>query len=300
MNEIQQALSVCLYNYRRWQWNPKIIITFLLTFILCFLLSDKVITSAEEYGTTLQMLEPFVWTFGDGKSILLISLLLVLLFSDMPFLTAATPYYLMRTRRKVWLAGQLLYLITASCIFFLFVLLSTMVLCARIAFPGNVWSKTAAILGYSGDGVRSGLPVLVKTLELSRPFSCTGQIFLLMILYALVLSLLMMALILLYGQRAGLVGAFGFSLYGILLLPSSVASLLQLPEELYYKANVLMGWLSPLNHATYSMHNFGYDRLPRLWQSYTLFLALILLLTAVCHRGIQKYNFEFTGTEGGR
>ena len=39
-----------------------------------------------------------------------------------------------------------------------------------------------------------------------------------------------------------------------------------------------MGWLSPLNHATYHMHNFGYDLLPRLWQTEAVFAALILLL----------------------
>ena len=41
--------------------------------------------------------------------------------------------------------------------------------------------------------------------------------------------------------------------------------MLQLPDELMYKANVAVGWLSPLNQATYQMHNFGYDLLPRLW-----------------------------------
>jgi len=296
---VKQTLTVCAYNYRRWRRNPKIIMTFLLTFILCFLLSDQVITMAGDYNTTLQMFEPFVWTFGDSKSVLLISLLLVLLVSDMPFLSAATPYYLMRTDRKTWLAGQLLYILSASLLFFLFVLLSTMVLCMKIAFPGNVWSKTAATLGYSGDGVSASLPVLVKTLELSRPFRCTGHIFAMMVLYALVLMLLMLAFTLYRGQRAGVGAAFAFTLYGFLLTPSTLAGLLKLPDELYYKANVWMGWLSPLNHATYSMHNFGYDRLPRLWQSYGIFGLAVLFLTAVCYAGIRRYNFVFTGTEGG-
>ena len=59
-----------------------------------------------------------------------------------------------------------------------------------------------------------------------------------------------------------------------------------------------MGWLSPLNHATYHMHNFGYDLLPRLWQTYAIFGALILLCFLLALRAIRKYSFNFTGTEG--
>ena len=70
-----------------------------------------------------------------------------------------------------------------------------------------------------------------------------------------------------------------------------------LPDELMYKANVAVGWLSPLNQATYHMHNFGYDLLPRLWQTYLIFLVLIagLMVGILC--AIRKYNFMFLGTE---
>ena len=70
-----------------------------------------------------------------------------------------------------------------------------------------------------------------------------------------------------------------------------------LPDELMYKANVAVGWLSPLNQATYHMHNFGYDLLPRLWQTYLIFLVLIAGLMVGILRAIRKYNFMFLGTE---
>ena len=65
-----------------------------------------------------------------------------------------------------------------------------------------------------------------------------------------------------------------------------------------YKANVAVGWLSPLNHATYHMHNFGYDLLPRLWQTYGIFLLLIALCFYLSLSGVRNYNFVFSGTEG--
>jgi hypothetical protein len=61
---------------------------------------------------------------------------------------------------------------------------------------------------------------------------------------------------------------------------------------------VAVGWLSPLNHATYHMHNFGYDLLPRMWQSFTLFGVMIVLGFLLALLAIRKYNFVFTGTEG--
>lgn len=62
-----------------------------------------------------------------------------------------------------------------------------------------------------------------------------------------------------------------------------------------YKANVAVGWLSPLNHATYYMHNFGYDLLPRLWQTYLIFGGAIIVLFYAALRGMRKYNFNFNG-----
>lgn len=45
------------------------------------------------------------------------------------------------------------------------------------------------------------------------------------------------------------------------------------------------------------MHNFGYDLLPRLWQTYLIFLVLIAGLMVGIVRAIRKYNFMFLGTE---
>ena len=159
-------------------------------------------------------------------------------------------------------------------------------------------SETAAILGYSGAGQAVALPALVKTLEMSRPYQCMAAIFLLMLLYALLLAFVMLTCNLHKGQLGGVAGTVGFSLYGFLLNPQTIKAIFQLPDELMYKANVAVGWLSPLNHATYHMHNFGYDLLPRLWQTYLIFALLIALCFYLSLRGVRNYNFNFTGTEG--
>lgn len=298
LRELRQVLTVVRYDFCMWRGNVRILLTFALAFILCFLLSDKAAAFACEMGTAMQAFEPFVWTFGDANSILLVSLLLILLFVDMPFLGPAVPYYLVRMRRRTWAWGQLLYLTLATLLYMLFIFAATALLCAQNSFLGNMWSETAAILGYSGAGKAVALPALVKTLEMSRPYACAGAIFLLMLLYTLVLSLIMLLLKLWKGRSAGIVGAFGFSLYGLLLNPAFFKDVLHLPDELIYKANVIVGWASPLNQAAYHMHSFGYDLLPRLRDTYLIFGALILLLFALVQLSIRRYSFTFTGTEG--
>ena len=298
MFRIRQMFSVAAYNFRSWRRNPRIIITFALAFILCFLLSDKVVRFAKEYKTTMQIVEAFVWTFEDGNSVLLSSLLLILLFADMPFITTGTPLYLLRIDRKTWLAGQMLYITITTSLYMVFILASTSLVCMSNSFIGNMWSATAAILGYSGAGNALLLPSEVKTMEMSTPYECMATILLLMLLYSLLMAFIMLIFNIRKGQRAGAVSVFIFSLIGLVLNPELINSVLQLPERLMYKANVAFGWLSPLNQATYHMHNFGYDLLPRLWQTYIIFGILILACFIVALRSVRRYNFNFTGTEG--
>lgn len=299
LSALHQVGAVVRYNFRMWRGNARVLLTFALAFILCFLLSDKAVRFAREYDAAMQLVEAFVWTFGDANSILLSSLMLLLLFADMPFLSPATPFYLLRIDRRTWIAGQALYVAGATGLYLLFVLVSTSLVCMTQSFAGNMWSETAAILGYSGAGQSVALPALVKTLEMSTPYACMAAIFLLMLLYALLLAFLMLLCNLRFGQRGGVAAALGFSLYGYLLNPETIRALLDLPAELMYRANVAVGWLSPLNHATYHMHNFGYDLLPRLGETYLLFAALIALMYLLSVRAARGYGFNFSGTENG-
>lgn len=242
----------------------------------------------------MQLAEPFLLTFGDADSILLASLLLVLLFCDMPFLSPQTPYFLFRTSRRVWLAGQLLYVVLATTVYMIFIFLSTVLLCMQNSFIGNVWSETAAMLGYSGAGGSLSLPIMVKTMEMSTPYICMLHIFLLMLCYTIFLCFVMFFCNIKKGQFGGIVAVVVISLFGFLINPDSINQVLQLDDQLKYIVNLISAWVSPLSHATYHMHSFGYDLLPTLGQSYLIFAGLIILFYIFSFFAIRKYNFQFT------
>lgn len=84
--------------------------------------------------------------------------------------------------------------------------------------------------------------------------------------------------------------------FGLFLTPKVISDWFHIPEGNMTKANILFGWLSPLNHATYYMHNFGYDELPRLWMSYVFFASISLCMFLLSFIKIKKYPFSFTGT----
>lgn len=291
-----QIWLAAMANFRRWRRNPKIILVFCLAFVLSFLLSDKVIRFAQEHHTLLQAAEPFIWTFGDANSVLVVSLLLLFLFGDLPNLGADVPFFLIRMNRRVWMAGQILYLVLATFVLLCFVLLSTCVLAGSKAYPANLWSDTAAILGYSRIGEQIAVPAFVKVLELSFPYECMLHIFALMLGYTVFMAGLILYLNLWKGN-GGMIGGIVFSGFGFLLNPQMIAEWFSIPQERLNLANIAFGWLSPLNHATYYMHNFGYDNLPKLWVSYGFFAAGSLLLFGLSLGRIRRYHFQFTGTE---
>ena len=70
---------------------------------------------------------------------------------------------------------------------------------------------------------------------------------------------------------------------------------LQLPMEMQYYANLLSAWLSPLQHATYTMHNFGYDLLPRVHTSYLILGGTSVALMIVSAIAMRRFSFNFTG-----
>ena len=243
----------------------------------------------------MQGTEAFIWTFGDSQSVLAISILLLLLFSGVPNLSNEVPYLMIRTDRSVWMLGQIAYLILAAFCFMLFILASTVFLSASRAFPANLWSDTAAILGYSKMGEGLAVPAFVKVLELTTPYQCSIHIFLLMTGYTVTMAGVILFLNL-CRNNGGMVGGIIYSVYGLMMNPDIVAEWFGISMERIQIANILSGWISPLNHATYYMHSFGYDNLPKFWQSYLFYLIASALLFAGSLYKIRNYQFRFTGT----
>ena len=237
---MKQVLGIVHYNFFGYFRNPKVIFTFLLEFVLSFLLTGRIMVVMENYDTPVQAVEPFLWTFGDGTAVLLSSLLLLLLFSDLPKMTPVTPYQLIRTTKKKWLLGQFIYIILVTALYTVLMLLFTSVLCMKDSYPGNLWSETAAMLGYSELGKNLQVPSTVRVMESISPYDCMLQVFLLLFCYSLTLGFVILVGNLYKGKTKGMVFGLLYSVFGFLLEPSVVAAILHKEK---YEMHRLIGAL---------------------------------------------------------
>ena len=288
----KQIIAVIKFNFLGFWKNPKVILTFLLGIVLSFLLSEKIMQVVEYFHTPTQVAEPFIWTFGDTTAILFSVLLLMLIFSDLPKLSDVSLFYLMRTTKKRWLTAQLIYLVLVTGIYMSFMMIVTCILCAKNSFVGNMWSKTAALLGYSKLGKEMQIPSTIRMMESIQPYECAMQVILLMFGYALTMGFLILLFHMAFGKKYGILAGLVYSLSGFLMDPEILGKLLGLEAFEMYQIRVAVGWLSPLNHAVYGSHNFGYDHLPTIGQSMLLFCIVLIILVFLCFHTLKKYAFS--------
>ena len=282
-----------LYSLRK---NPRFYMSLLLGFLLCWLLTDKTMAISRTYLTNVQLLEPFVWCYADDDSILFAALVMMLMLSAFPRLDTPASYMIFRTKRTSWLMGQVLTVLILTLFYTLMILVSSMVMCIGCnVFMGNHWSETATMLSFSPASFEVALAVMRKTVKLTTPYGCAVQIFLLLFQYVLLMAMIQLAFTVLKSRKAGVMAALIINFAGYVLTPDRFMAWMELPHEMQYYANLLSAWLSPLQHATYTMHNFGYDLLPRLHTSYLLLGGTALLLMVLSLRKMRSFSFSFTG-----
>ena len=133
-------------------------------------------------------------------------------------------------------------------------------------------------------------------LELTRPYACMTTMFFLLFAYALVMVLLIFWFRILWNELAGMIAGVVFNGISFIFSPGILQKLLGISERKSYLANVAAGWISPLSHATYHLHNFGYDRLPSLRDSGIYDMVLVIMLILLNLYSIRTYHFVFDGT----
>lgn len=282
-----------LYSLRK---NPRFYMSLLLGFLLCWLLTDKTMAISRTYLTNVEIFEPFVWCYADADSILYASLVMMFLFSAFPRMDTPASYLIFRTGRVSWLLGQIITTFVLTLGYSLMILLASMAMCIGCnVFTANAWRETATMLSFSPASFEVALTVMRKTVKLTSPYGCAVQIFLLLNQYVLLLSMLQLTFTILKSRKAGVCAALVINFVGFVLTPARFMTWLDLPSEFRYYANLLSAWLSPLQHATYTMHNFGYDLLPKLWVSYAIFGGLTLGLIGLTFHAMGRFSFNFSG-----
>lgn len=275
--------------------NPRVLLGIALGFLLCFFLTQHTIYLAQRFNTDIQILEPFIWCFADADSILFASLSLLLPLSQIPRLDTPASYLVFRTKRINWLLAQVLTAILFSVIYTLILMLSCGPLAIGNTYLQNAWSDTATVLSFAPDQFEAALNVVRKTVKLTTPYPCAIIIYFLICGYTIFLTLLNLVFSVKFGKKSGFTAVAIISLFAYLLSPERFMAWLNIPQQVKYIANCLAIWFSPLQHAAYSMHSFGYGDFPSVLQSLILFAVVNLLLFIISVFGLKNTEFTFKG-----
>ena len=140
MDNIRKTLHIAGNNFKKWKTNPRyyVILLFLLGYIN--MMVSPIRAFCQETGYNIH---PYVFPFflAEPYSLLMVLLGLILLFCDAPFIEDGHPYIIMRSGRKVWTCGQLVYIALASLAYFAIVLFLTVVSLLPYLTFATGWGK---------------------------------------------------------------------------------------------------------------------------------------------------------------
>ncbi len=127
MNSINVLFQICFQNFRKWKTDYRI----WLIGIVVLLMTHSYISDINKIADILQVSQTpwnFPFLYSQFYMKLLFTLPLLFLFCDAPFMDANQLFVIIRAGRTKWCLGQLLYIILASAVYYLYLMILTIIL----------------------------------------------------------------------------------------------------------------------------------------------------------------------------
>jgi len=290
MANMMQPISIMAEHFRVRSRSPRIYMGFLLGMALTMIPTHRYLQYAEALHEPIQILEPFIISLSVRQNMAFLVLGLLLVLSDAPFMTRRTPYVLLRTSRRKYVTGSLLYVVTMSAAYFLSLLLFTACVVSKYAYFGSFWSypmyqltqKTTTASLMNQFCMFFSYPYITNTFS---PFYAALHAFLLSLIYAVILGLIMFILNSIKGRVFGSVAALLVHAAGYVMMLEAAYGV---PKY------------SLLGNALLASHENTVPDGSKLTLSFSyLYLTAILLtLTSFCYWFFKRTDFRISTGEG--
>lgn len=286
MHNLRRIFASCTQNLRKWPSNPRIyaVAALLLVFIGSELLPIRSFCLALHLPVT-----PWVFPFlmSDNVSLTFIMVGLVLIFCDAPFIDQSQPYVIVRSGRRNWFTGQILYIIQASGLYFLFIILvSIFYFIPILKFSGD-WGKVLNTFSMNGT---QGVPMFQQQYNINLSFSR----YLTANYLPIVATLLCLVLSWLEGIFLGLL-MFVLNMNFNRIIGTSIALALILLESFAYQfGNAYLAlYFSPVSWVNLGvMDATGVSKSPSLWYAVGMLLLFTITLSAISLASERQKNIE--------
>ena len=142
MCSIRILLRQLHIQFNAWLSKPHVWAGLLLGVSLAFYPTFSLIELANNRGAYINVLEAFV-IIGSSRNYCMFTLLGVLvMLSDAPFIDDMNIYVSLRVTRRTWFVSKFVSVLMNCMLFYLAVLIATVLLCAPVGYVDNDWSKT--------------------------------------------------------------------------------------------------------------------------------------------------------------
>ena len=161
MSHLKAAFLCAMVNIKKWAVNPRV--STLAVLLFAFIAWHLSGLSAYANAVTTHI-TPWIFPhlFSTSGMIMIFSSFTILFYSDAPFMDTHTPFIMIRSGRRNWVIGQLLYVILAGFIYTLFIaIISALVLIPNVHISSD-WGKVLRTLAAFPDSPsRYGVPASI-------------------------------------------------------------------------------------------------------------------------------------------
>lgn len=206
-----EILRFVWYDIRRLLTSPRLYFSLLVVYACLRLCFGSVYLYPEESGESLQALELFIFASCNRLPQCMLSIGVLLILGDTPFLHEGVSVYLIRTSRFRWLIGQILFcLVTIVCYMFVVEIMLLSMSGNGVSFA-NEWSDPVVLASQITSGASLLYIDMIFTFPMNIILSGTPYaIFALTLLYNtfLLMTFVLICLVCNLNWKTG-VGCFG-------------------------------------------------------------------------------------------
>lgn len=276
----RSMMKVCLESLRKWKSDPRIWAAALL---VCLFEWTKIqpirqYCAAQDIGIA-NWYFPFLFT--DEINTMFFFFGILILFCDAPFIDRHQMFVVIRTGKKNWFLGKIIYIFTASILYFTWMYLVS--IAEFIPYVGFSTGWEMIIEGLSASGEMSGgmgihpIPqAIVWTMEPVQAFLMS---YIICVLLAVFFGMLIFYLNLYRQQNIGVGAAL------VIILVTGLIGLLPLNVQRVFL------YFSPISWADIEIFTLDYGGVP-FWYAITFLCVAIVLLIILIMQKAKSYNME--------
>ena len=127
-------------EYKRWLFNPRIIMLLAALFPLYDLVVKPLDRAAKEMGQPLNILEPIIAIMNSWVCVMTITIVFIVLISPFPSLKGNALFSIARMGKVNWIFGEMVFQFLACVSYVVMIIAFMMIQYANKAFLANGWS----------------------------------------------------------------------------------------------------------------------------------------------------------------